>query len=266
MKFDNSIARRLPSNRKRLGFGGGAGSGGSTSTSDPWAGQQPYLSNVFQSAQNQYQSYTPQYYGATDGNGSTVGASTVAPLNSQETGAIAQLGDLGNNGSAGLNSADSALQNYTNGSMLSAQNPYFQNVAAQTAASVTPDLMKSFTQGTTDNPNVALAASNGISNAVGNLAYQNYNTQSTNQLNAANEANSIYNSQLGGANASLTGGQAAQTQSQNELQNLVNEYNYYQQLPYTQLNQYSNLVNGQYGSATTTTQPAQSLLSVLFGF
>lgn len=245
-------------------FGGGAGSGGSTSDSSPWAGQQGYLSNVFQDAANQYANYTPQYYGATNGNGSTVGASTVAPMNAQENSAISQIGNLGANGNAALNSEGNTLTNYTDGSMLSASNPYFQNVADQTAASVTPGLMSAFTQGSTDNPNVALAASNGVANAVGNLSYQNYNTQSQNQLAAYGDANNLYNTQLAGANSALTAGQAAQTQSQNQLQNNVDMYNYYQQLPYTQLNQYSNLVNGQYGQATTSTSPANGLFSTLF--
>lgn len=243
-------------------FGGGAGSGGSQTQAGPWEGQQGYLSDVFNQAQSQYNNYTPQYYGYD--NGSQTGGSTVQPFNQQETSAIGQIGDMGANGTAGLNSADSALQNYTDGSMLSAGNPYFQNVADQTAASVTPELMKSFTQGTTDNPNVALAASNGVANAVGNLAYGNYNQQSQNQLNAANQANSLYNTQLGGVNAALTAGQTQQTQDQSQLQNQVDAYNYYQQLPYTKLNQYTNTVNGQYGQSTTQTSPAQSFFQTLF--
>lgn len=249
-------------------FGGGAGSGGSSTTSGPWSGQQPYLSDVMSDAQNQYQNYTPQYYGA-DGsslNGQDIsGQSTITPFNSQETSAISQLGDLGANGTSATNAANGALTNYANGNMINAaNNPGLQNVEQQAAASVTPGLMSSFTQGTTDNPNVALAASNGVANAVGNIAYNNYNTQTGNQITAANDASNLYNTQIAGANAGLTAGQAQQTQDQSQLQNNVNMFNYDQQLPYQQINQYSNLVNGQYGASSTTTSPAQGLFSVLF--
>lgn len=281
-----------------IAFGGGAGSGGSTTNSAPWEGQQPYLTSTFGAAQNLYNSYTPQYFGTVNGDGSTVGESTVAPMNAQETGAIDQIGQLGQ-GTPGLTAAantatniagtnpannpgNSALTNYANGSMLSAQNPYFQSMANQVQTSMLPGLMSSFTQGSTDNPNVAFAASQGLGNALGGLAYQNYaqneqnqitagqqlsnnyNTGISNQLNAANLGSNIYGQQLAGANSSLTAGQAAQTQAQNELSNNVNMFNYYQQLPYEQLNNYANLVNGQYGQSTTSTSPAQALWQELF--
>lgn len=248
-------------------FGGGAGSGGSTSDSSPWTGQQPFLTDTFSQAQNLQNTYTPQYYGYSGTAGSDptqTGQSTVAPLNSQETGAINQIGNLGLNGTNTLNSANNAINQYADGSMLSANNPYFQSVTNQIQSSLTPGLMSAFTQGSTDNPNIAFAASQGLGNAVGNAASQNYETQTGNQLNAASQAQNLYNTQLSGANAALTAGQAGQTQAQNELTNNVNAFNYYQQLPYTQLNNYANLVQGQYGQATTTTSPANGLFSTLF--
>lgn len=390
--------------------GGGAGSSGSTTDTAPWGGQQPFLSDVFQQAQNQYQTYTPQYYGFNGTAGGTptqTGPSTVAPMNPQETSAISTVGNLGLNGSNTFNQANAtatgvagsnpnanpgnqgyfglmngqltnamnpsngalnyftsgasannnpamsdlaatanlnpagnpgnaALNNYANGSMLSAGNPYFSQMADQIKAQTLPGLMGAFTQGTTDNPNVAYGVTNGLTNAIGGLAYQNYqqgqqnqiaagntisgnyntgvgnnisaaanlgsnyntgqgnilgaastasgnyfnsladqlnagqgissnyNTGVGNNLNAANLGNTLYNSQLGGANAALTAGQTSQTQSQNELNNLVNAFNYYQNLPYQQLNQYTNTVNGQYGASTTNTAPAGGFFTSLF--
>ena len=249
-------------------FGGGAGSGGSTSNSSPWTGQQPYLTDTFQQAQNLQNTYTPQYYGYSGSAGSDptqTGQSTVAPFNSQETGAINQIGNLGLNGTQGMGTANNAVNQYASGSMLSGNNPYFGSVVNQIQSSLTPGLMGSFSQGSTDNPNIAFAASQGLGNAVGNAASQNYETQTQNQLNAASLAPQMYNTQMSGANAALTAGQAAQTQAQNQLTNQVNAYNYYQQLPYTQLNNYADLVQGQYGQATTNTAPAAGLFGTLFG-
>jgi len=243
-------------------FGGGAGSGGSTTNSGPWPGQQPYLSDVMKTAQSQYQNYAPQYYGAAGT--PTAGQSTVAPFNPLETGSINNIGSLGTGGSSALNSANNAASYFANGNMLSAGNPYFQSMANQVTSQMTPELMRGFTQGNTDNPNIAYAASQGLGNALGGLAYNNYNTQSQNMLNAAQIAPNIYNTQMGGLQAALQAGQAQQGQSQNQLQNLVNMWNYGQQLPYTTLNQYDNLVNGQYGVSTTSTAPAHGLFSTLF--
>lgn len=44
---------------------GGGGTNTTTQKSDPWAGQQPYLKDVFAEAQRQYQAPGPQYYGTT---------------------------------------------------------------------------------------------------------------------------------------------------------------------------------------------------------
>lgn len=373
MNLRFGISKRA--NHRRRGFGGGSQTTQSSSNSSPWSGQQPYLTSLFSGAQNQYQNYTPQYYGMTGTAGGTptqTGGSTVAPLNGQETGSIANIDDLGNNlttpmmtanstintiaganpnsnpsnsffnsvlgsgtqgnnpanstlsqigsGAALNNPGNSAYQNYANGSMLSAGNPYFQSMANQVQSSMLPGLMSSFTQGSTDNPNVAFAANQGLGNALGGLAYQNYqqgqqnqlaagqglssnfntgvgntlgatgqqgqnyfqglgaqlgaagqigsnyNTNISNSLNAASTAPYLYNTQLGGANAALTAGQVLQNQAQQQLSNQVNGYNYYQQLPYSQINQFSNLIGGQYGGVQTgsTSTPQQSMLGSLF--
>lgn len=285
-------------------FGGGSQGSTSTQNTDPWAGQQPYLNTLFSGAQNQYQNYTPQYYGfqgAAGGTPTQTGQSTVAPFDPLQTQAINQVGNLGLNGTTGLNNAantantiqtmdptqtpgNQALNQYANGSMLSAGNPYFQSMANQVQSSMLPGLMKSFTQGSTDNPNVAFAASQGLGNAIGGLAEQNfqqgqqnqlgaaqqlgsnYNSNIGNMLNAASTSPYLYNTQLAGANSALGAGSAAQSQAQNELGNQVSAYNYYQSLPYNQINQFSNLIGGQYGmtGSSSTSSPGQSFFGSLF--
>lgn len=249
MRMFCSITRRMLHNRKRLGFGGGgAGSSGSSSTSDPWGGQQPYLSDTFNQAAQLYDNYTPQYYGAdnTSLNGQDIsGQSTIAPMNAQENSAISDIGDTGLNGNSSFNAANTAMTNQLSG------NPAMNQ---SIAAGVVPGLESQFAQGNAMN---SPAAAYSVSNGLGNALLQN-------QQGAASQASALYNSQLGGQNAALTAGQTAQTQSQNELQNNVNMFNYQQQLPYTQLNNYANLVNGQYGSTTSTVSPAGGFFTSLF--
>lgn len=228
--------------------GGGAGSSGSTSQSGPWDGQQPFLTDTFNSAQNLYNNYTPQYYGAqgTSLNGQDIsGQSTVAPFNAAENSSIAGIENTGMNGSPALNSANNSVNNILSGSPAMNQS---------IAAGVVPGLESQFTQGNSvNNPAMAYATSSGLGNAL-----------LQNQLGAANAANSLYQTGLGGQEAALTAGQAQQTQAQNQLSNNVNMFNYQQQLPYNQLNNFSNLVNGQYGVSQTTTAPAGGFFTSLF--
>lgn len=242
------IGRVRHLNKHRLGFGGGAGSGGSTTNSAPWSGQQPYLSSVMSDAQKQYQTYTPQYFGAQGStlNGQNIsGLSTVAPFNQTETSALSGIANTGMNGTSALNDANSSVSNILSGDPAMEQS---------IAAGVVPGLESQFTQGNSvNNPAMAYATSNGL-----------YNALLQNQLGAAGTAQNLYGTQMSGEQAALGAGQTQQTQSQNDLTNLVNMFNYQQQLPYTTLNQYDNLINGQYGASTTNTAPAQGLFNVLF--
>lgn len=82
---------------------------------------------------------------------------------------------------------------YTSGSLLNANNPYFQNVAQTTEASVTPQIEAQFTAGGDMNsPAAAFATSQGVSNAVGNLAEQNYMQEQQNQLTGIGQVGGLY--------------------------------------------------------------------------
>lgn len=215
------------------GFGGGSTS--STTKSDPWSGQQPYLTGLFSAADNQYKNYTPQFFPN----------STVAGFNPMETGAISGIGSMGMNGTPGLNAADKSVTN-----ILSGDPAHNQAIMA----GVLPGLTSSFTQGNSvNNPAMAYAASQGVASAL---------TQD--QLNAAQSAQNLYGTRMSGQEAALGAGQTAQTQSQNELQGQIDRWNYQQQLPYSQINQFANLINGQYGGTSMTTSPQQSLFGSLF--
>jgi len=234
---------------------GGGGGGGSTTTvqkSDPWSGQQPYLSQVFQNAQDLYQNPSdyPQYYQN----------STVSPFNDMQSNSINSLYNYGQNGGSGaLQSADKSLQGTLNGDYLSQGNPYQAQLNQNILASVVPGLTAQFTQGNNmNNPAAAYAVSQGATNALANSEYGNYQQERQNQLSASYQApvesNAVQSALQGGYNA----GSAQQQQSQNELTDQVNRYNYNQNLPYQMLNTYDNFINGTYGGTTSQTQPYYS--------
>lgn len=234
-------------------FGGSSG-GGSTTTvqkSDPWSGQQPYLQQTMQDAQKLYQNKAdyPQYYPN----------STVQPFNPMESSAVSDLNQLGTQGNSTINSAGSDLTNFNNGSYLSADNPYFQSMADSVKSQVVPGLESQFAQGNDMNsPAAAYAVSKGTSDAVGNLAYQNYSDQLGNMIKSAALSPTQYQANLTGAGTALGAGQAQQQQDQTQLSDQVNRYTYNQELPYEMLNQYANSINGNYGGTSTLTQPYSS--------
>lgn len=212
-------------------FGGGAsqpsGNTTSTQTTNPWPGQQPYLSDYFQQAQNFYDggptsfnpANAPQYYPGQ----------TVAQFTPQQTQAMNMAASLAQNdpttaaaqnagtqylsGSMlGANPANSWLSPYTsgamlnsnpesaslspflNGSLLSAQNPYFQQAANSTLANVVPGLEAQFNQGNSlNNPGTAYAVSQGAANALAPEAFANYQQGLSNALSAAQQVGQNYN-------------------------------------------------------------------------
>jgi len=244
-------------------FGGGSsGTTTSNTVSNPWSGQQPYLSQTYQQAQNLYQNpsdYPQLYPGATSG-------SEVAQLNPIQTSAISEAGNL-SEGNNALDTAGNALSYYNNGNMLSAENPYFQNMAQTVAAQVQPQLTSSFNAGNNmNNPGAAFAVSQGLNNAIGNLAYQNYNQQSQNQLTAAQDSTGNNLGELMSNQNALSAGTTAQNTAQNTINSQVAGYNYNQTLPYQMLDQYASLIAGSPGGSTSTTSPyfnntASNLLS-----
>lgn len=224
-----------------------AGNTTSTQTSQPWSVQIPYLQNAFQGAQGLYQTPGPQYYPY----------STVSPLNQTQGEGLGALTNFGNSGgSSSVNAANGALTNIENGSMLSAGNPYFQNMASSVLSQTVPGLESTFAGGNTMNsPGAAFATSQGANNALGNLAYQNYTQGMNNILQGAYVTPQIQQAQLTPAQALLTAGNQEQSQAQNELNGQINAWNYNQTLPYQQLANYEGAIGGNYGGTSTLTQP-----------
>ncbi len=233
-------------------FGGGGSSPnpqGSTTTvqkSDPWSGQQPYLTDVFSHAQNLYDNYSPQYFQG----------STVAPLDPLQSQAIALEAQRGLSGSPVGNAAQQSAQNFLDGSYLGAGNPYFQSMANSVLANVVPGLEAQFNQGNSlNNPGMAYAVSQGATDALGNIAYQNYSDQLSNQLKALALAPQTAGLDFQDIAALGDAGSQLQNQAQQQLNDQIARFNFQQQLPYEQLNNYANLVQGGYGSTSTLTQP-----------
>lgn len=297
------------------GKGGTPATKQTSSSTAPWSGAVPYIDQGLSAAQDLYNQGGPAYYPGQ----------TYSPENAGQSGAISSLEGISNqfapqtgqigadassllSGTAANNPSNSffqglstgsgsipglnTLNSFSNGDMLSAQNPYFSQMANTLTAQVLPGINAQFANaGRGSSGLAARAASEGLGDSIGNLAYQNYQQGLTQQQSAANQLagygiqgaqglstnyqNNIANQlsganltsllqQLGitGAQAGLTGATAQQGLDQNAINDQVTRYNYNAQLPYQNLQNYIASISGQVGSdhsttGTTTSTPAQ---------
>lgn len=236
-----------------------AGSQTSTTASNqaPWSGQQPYLQQGFGAAQNLYNSSVPQYYpGQTVANQSPATQSSLA-------GTIARA----TNGSPLNTSASNYLQSVMSPSYMNAGSPNSGAVFNDVASHVLPAVNSQFSMaGRYGSGAQADAASQGLTNAYAPFAMNLFQGQEANQQQAAgmapNQANQSY-VDLGQL------GQAGQTQdayAQNLVNSNINRFNFQQQLPANKLAQYMQMIQGNYGgtSMSTQTQP-NNVLPALAG-
>jgi hypothetical protein len=266
---------------------GGGGSSTSNTVATPWTGQQPYLSNVFSGAQNTYNQYagnpsasvagfTPmqqQAMGATQNvaNGTNFGAASGV---NNSAGGYTQ--NLLNGNYLNSNPGNSAFSQFANGSMMN--NPYqtgaldaannaitraYQTATAPQTASnfegsgrygsgaygqaVSQNQQDLATQlGNTDaslvnsmyqqNMGNMLQGATGLSN--------NYNTATQQQLGGLSMSPNVVNSINGAATNLYNMGGNQQALQQQQIN-----------APWQLLNNYSNLIQGQYGGNTSTTTP-----------
>ena len=270
---------------------GGGGSTTSTQNTSPWSGQQSYLiggnapngSNVtggglYGTAANlaQNQSNWPQYYGGN----------TYAGLNDAQQSGIQRVYGLANGTSAlqGANQTvtDATSPGYTGetaGNFGQTQNvlgnelsqgflnpwnsPAFGTVVNNTLASVIPQTSASFINGGRSDSGLATAAqTQAATNAVGNLAQNQYNTnlgiqqqaasqaannyltQQGNQLRGATLAPLIDQTQMQDATTALNTAGLTQQDQQNQINANVARWNYNQMLPSNMESQYQSWIQG----------------------
>lgn len=267
-----------------------SGGGGSTTTvqkSDPWAGQQPYLSNVFQGAQNAYNQFagnpSSSVAGFTPMQQQAIGA-TQGVANGTNFGNAANVNNAAGNYTTNLlngnylnsNPGSAAFGKFASGDMMN--NPYMTGMANAAADSITrayqtataPQTASAFAgsgrygsgayenQVSQNQQDLATQLGNSMNSLYGNMYQsnmgnmlqgaqglsQNYNTAAQQQLAGAANAPNIVNSVNSGISNlyNMGGNQQALQQSQ------INA-------PWQLLNNYSNLIQGQYGGQASTTQP-----------
>ena len=198
-------------------------------------------------AQNLYGTGGPMYYPGE----------TVAPFSPMQEQYLSGVQNLATQGSPLTQTAQNADQYIASGALASpASNPYLQSNLGYAMGNVQNQLGSEFA-GSGRNPQASYAAQASADNQLASQMYgNNYQFGVNSQLNAINQANPLANENW--FNLSQLGNAGAQVQQQAQAYQGANQnmYNYYAQLPWTNLNNYMNTVNAmQHGGTQTNTQP-----------
>lgn len=232
----------------------------STTTKAPWSGAIPYLNQGLEGSRNLYQSGGAQYYPGQ----------TYAGANPAFTSAISNLNNTGNAAATARpqdNPAYSYFSGVANGDYLKAGNPYFQQMSDTIKGQVQPGIVSPFAGAGRGNSGLASRALGlGLGDAIGSLAYGNYNTERGRQGEAAGALSNIYDNnlknQIAGGNAQLLAGTTQQGLEQGYLSDAQRRWDAQQQQPMLNLQNFLRNITGQVQgtgqtTSTGTATPAQ---------
>lgn len=239
------------------------GSRGSTTTvqqADPWAGQQPFLADIFGEAQRLYDAPGPLYFPGP----------TVAPFAPETQAALRTQAARALSGSP-LNAAGQReVQRSLAGNYLGA-NPYLQgaiDIASQGLTrnyrtAVAPGIDSTFSlagrYGSGAHQAVQSQAQQNLADQLGDvasgIAYRNYGDERTNMQRALGLAPQFAAQDYLDAERLASVGATREAQQQALINDQIARFNFAQQLPQNKLAQYQALIQGNYGGTTTTTQP-----------
>ena len=259
--------------------GGGGGNTTSNTVATPWTGQQPYLSNVFGGAQTTYDQFknnpsasvagfTPMQQQAMQAtqnvaNGTNFGAAS--GVNNAAGGYVSNV----LNGNTSANPAASAFDKFASGSMMNS--PYQASALDAANNAITRAYQTATAPQTASNFEASGRYGSG---AYGQAVSQNQQDLATQLGNTdASLVNTMYQQNMGnmlaGAqglsqqqNAALASAPTTVNSINAAATNLYNMGGNQQALqqsqinaPWQLLNNYSNLIQGQYGGNTSTTTP-----------
>lgn len=252
--------------------GGGQSSPSSTTTvqkSDPWEGQQPYLTHIFGEAQKQYtDTANPQYYNKPV-------TAAIAPETQQAQASLTQAagtqGIVANNTAAANNfnmtdARDVNTNPYLQRAIQAAINPMVQNFndAGGVMSNIRTDTQQNQSGGGSRQGIAEGIAASRLNQQIGDVAATMANQGYQSGLDASTKAIAVAPSVQGMLTAPAQTldavGQQKQGYEQQAINDAIDKWNWEQNLPAAKLSQYQNLVQGNYGGTSsgmsTGTTPA----------
>ena len=157
-----------------------------TQTRDPWAPAQGNLQFGLGQARSLYDQRMQQQF---------FPGQTYAGFSPESEQAMSGIAGRAQAGSPLVKGAQGMLGSTVGGSYLSAGNPYFQGMADRVTSNVLPSITAQWARAGrgTGNGDVVEAASRGLGDSIGQLAYQNYGQERGNQMQAAGMAPQLAN-------------------------------------------------------------------------
>jgi hypothetical protein len=230
------------------GKGGGGGSQTVQQKADPWAGQQPYLNNLFSRAENLYQQgqLAPGYYPGQ----------TVADQDPWTSQALRMQADRAMNGSEVTRAAqDQLVQTLKGGDT----NPYLEKMVQQAAGQALSSVNGNFAQAGRYGSGAHEAAAGDTAAGIAAQMYgQAYDQDRDRQIKAMSLAPTLAGMDYQDISALSEAGTARENYRQELINAAVDRYNYEAGRPLSALQNYGALVQGNYGmsGSSTATQNA----------
>jgi hypothetical protein len=269
---------------------GGGGNTTSNTVSTPWTGQQPYLSSVFQGAQNAYNQYagnpsssvagfTPMQQQAMSETQNVANGTNFGAAPSLNNATANYTTNLENGNYLNSNPGSAAFGQFANGSMNN--NPYMSNALGAANDAITrsyetataPQTASQF-EGSGRYGSGAMANAQGqnqqnlaaqLGNVDAGMLNNMYQQNMSNQLAGAQGLSTNYNTATQQQLAGSTNAPNVVNSINGAATNLYNMGGNQQSLnqaqinaPWQLLNNESNLIQGQYGGNTSTTTPYYS--------
>ena len=226
--------------------GGSTGSQVTTTNSDPWLGQQPYLNYGFQEAQRQYQHPSPGFFPQ----------STVTPFATETTQAQNMQKQRALTGSPVMGAAQGELQNTIEGQYLDAGNPHLASVAQSVSDVISPQIASQFEMyGRQGSGAQETETARQMANAMAPLAYGDYSGEREKQMRAMGMAPSFAQQDYADIGQLANVGAQKEAMGEAQLSDLIQRHNFAQLSPSNKLAAYQQAIQGSYGGQSTVTQP-----------
>jgi hypothetical protein len=232
----------------------------SNQKTDPWAPAVPALQQGLSAAGDVYNQRKAQTF---------FPGKTYAGFSNETESALSGMADKARSGT-GLTAAAGGMVGKTlSGDYLSAGNPYFSQMSDRITSEVLPSITAQWARAGrgTGNGEVVTAASKGLGDAIGNLAYQNYSAERNNQMQAASMAPTLDYADLERLRA--VGAEREQMAQQGINEDMA-RYQYGQDQQANALREFQGFTMpvaqlGQQSSGTSTTSQQQSPLQTAVG-
>jgi hypothetical protein len=215
--------------------------------SEPWSGQQPFLTFGMEEAKKLYQSDKPNYFPN----------STVVPFSNQTNTGLQQIEQRAMQGSPLTQGAKDLTQSTMQGDFLSAGNPYFSQMTSSIYDAIRPKMDAQFASGNNyGTPQHQYSLASAVAQQAAPLAFQNYSQERGAMQNAAQFAPMLAETDYADASKLLQVGAQREGLAGAELQDQINRFNFEQNKDYEKLARYAPMVmGGSYGGSSTAQQP-----------